>query len=234
LDVLANNLANVSTTGFKAQQAFYRSFSEWLEPIPDTAMNLAVNQYGVLGGTRLDLSQGTLQPTGNDTDVALQGSGFFAVLTQAGIRYTRDGNFTVDKNRNLVTRKGDSVLSATPDGRAQPIQIPAGTGKISISADGSLSVDGALVSKLRIEEFPAGTQLRQEGASNLVAPSGATGSAAGNTAVLQGSLESSNSDAVRSTVQIMDLERTAQAMEKAISIFHNEFNKTAAQDIGRI
>src|SRR5271163_4010326 len=109
LDVVANNLANASTNGFKAQHAFYRSFSEWLEPSPDTPMNLAVNQYGVLGGTRLDLSQGTALATGNDTDVALQGTGFFAVLTAAGIRYTRDGSFVVDKNRNLVTQKGDQV-----------------------------------------------------------------------------------------------------------------------------
>ena len=231
LDVLANNLANANTNGFKAQSTFYRSFSDWLAPTADTAMNLAVNQYGVLGGTRLDLSQGTLTMTGNDTDVALQGAGFFAVLTAAGIRYTRDGSFTFDKDGKLVTQHGDAVLSEQPDGHAQAIQVPAG--KVTISADGSLSVNGALVAKLRVEDFPAGTALTQEGSSNLAAPDGA-GKAAANVSVLQGSLESSNSDAVRTTVQIMDLERTAQAMEKALSIFHNEFNKTAAQDIGRI
>jgi len=232
LDILANNLANAGTNGFKAQEAFYRSFSEWLEPEGQSAMNLAVNTYGVLGGTRLDLSQGTLAPTGNDTDVALQGAGFFVVLTQAGVRYTRDGSFVLDKDRKLVTQRGDAVLSAQPDGRVQPIQLP-GNGKVKITSDGSLSLDGTLVAKLRIEDFPAGTPLTQEGNSNLAAPDG-TAKAAVNPAVMQGSIETSNSDAVRTTVAIMDLQRSAQALEKALSIFHNEFNKTAAQDIGRV
>ena len=218
LDVVANNLANASTNGFKAQHTFYRSFSEWLQTTPNNPMNLAVNQYGVLGGTRLDLSQGT---------------GFIAVLTSAGIRYTRDGSFVIDKNRNLVTQKGDQVLSEQLNGRIQPIQLPPGTGKMTISTDGSVSVDGALVAKLRIEDFAPGTQLTQEGASNLVAPNGAAKPAT-NVSVLQGSLEASNSDVVRSTTAILDLERTAQTFEKALSIMHNEFNKTAATDIGRI
>jgi flagellar basal-body rod protein FlgF len=231
LDVLANNLANANTTGFKSQHTFYRTFTDWLEPTSETPMNLAVNKYGVLGGTRLDLSQGTLVPTGNDTDVALQGEGFFAVLTAAGVRYTRDGSFTLDKDRKLVTQHGDAVLSEQPDGKAQPIQIPPG--KMTISAEGLVSVDGAQVAKLRIDNFPAGTALTQEGSSNLAAPNG-SGKPTVNVSVMQGSLEGSNSDAVRTTVAIMDLERTAQAMEKALSIFHNEFNKTAAQDIGRV
>lgn len=233
LDVVANNLANASTNGFKAQHTFYRSFSEWLQTTPNNPMNLAVNQYGVLGGTRLDLSQGTALVTGNDSDVALQGTGFIAVLTSAGIRYTRDGSFVIDKNRNLVTQKGDQVLSEQLNGRIQPIQLPPGTGKMTISTDGSVSVDGALVAKLRIEDFAPGTQLTQEGASNLVAPNGAAKPAT-NVSVLQGSLEASNSDVVRSTTAILDLERTAQTFEKALSIMHNEFNKTAATDIGRI
>jgi len=233
LDVLANNLANVNTSGFKSQSTFYRTFADWMDPYYESPINLAANQYGVLGGTRLDLSQGTLTLTGNDMDVALQGAGFIAVLTAAGIRYTRDGNFAISKDRKLVTEHGDEVLSEQPDGRPpQPIQLPAG--KVTISADGSVSVDSALVAKLRIEDFPAGTALTQEGSSNLAAPVGVKGQPATNVTVQQGALESSNADAVRTTVAIMDLERTAQAMEKALSIFHNEFNKIAAQEIGRI
>jgi flagellar basal-body rod protein FlgF len=234
LDILANNLANTGTSGFKAQLAFYRSFSGWPDVEPQSPMNLAVNRYGVLGGSRMDLSQGALESTGSDTDVAIQGAGFFAVLTDAGVRYTRDGSFAMDRNRKLVTQRGEAVLSAGPVGTPpQPINIPAGAKKISISADGSVSVDGALVAKLRIEDFPAGTNLSPEGGSNYAAPPN-TGTPAANVNVVQGSLETSNADAVKSTVAIMDLQRTAQAMEKALSIFHNEFNKTAAQDLGRI
>jgi flagellar basal-body rod protein FlgF/flagellar basal-body rod protein FlgG len=231
LDLVANNLANTSTSGFKAQHEFYRSFAAWLQPSLTTPINQAVNQFGVLGGAKLDLSQGNVQPTGNDTDVALQGPGFFAVLTKNGVRYTRDGSFQLDKDRNLITSQGDKVLSEQPNHRNQPIQIPSG--KLTISPDGSISVDGSLVAKLRIEDFPANTPLTQEGNTYLIAPEGA-GNPPQSTSVQQGSLEASNSDPVRTTVALIDLQRTAQIMERALSIFHNEFNKTAAQDLPRV
>jgi flagellar basal-body rod protein FlgF len=229
LDLVANNLANTSTSGFKAQHEFYRSFAAWLQPSVTNPMNQAVNQYGVLGGARLDLSQGNVEPTGNDTDVALEGPGFITVLTKNGLRYTRDGAFRLDKERNLVTSQGDKVLSEQPNGKQQPIQIPAG--KLTISSDASISVDGALVAKLRIEDFPPNTQLTQEGSTYLIAPDGAGNPPPQGTTVQQGSLESSNSDPVRTTVALIDLQRTAQIMERALSIFHNEFNRTAAQTI---
>jgi flagellar basal-body rod protein FlgF/flagellar basal-body rod protein FlgG len=231
LDLVANNLANVSTTGFKAQRDFYQSFSAWLQPSTTSPLNQAVNQFGLLGGSRIDLSQGNIEPTGNDTDIALQGPGFVAVLTQNGVRYTRDGSFRLDKDRYLVTAQGDRVLSEQPNNRNQPIQLPSG--KLAISPDASVSVDGNLIAKLRIEDFPAGTKLTQEGASYLVAPAGA-GAPAVKSAVQQGSLESSNSDAVRTTVELINLQRTSQMMERALSIFHNEFNKSAASDLPRV
>jgi flagellar basal-body rod protein FlgF/flagellar basal-body rod protein FlgG len=231
LDLVANNLANVSTAGFKAQREFYRSFATWLQPSLTTPINQAVNQFGVLGGSRLDLSQGNIEPTGNDTDVALQGPGFIGVLAKNGVRYTRDGSFRLDKDRNLVTALGDKVLSEQPSRRNQPIQIPSG--KLSISSDGSVSVDGNLIAKLRIEDFPPNAQLTQEGANYFVAPDGA-GTPPAATTVQQGSLESSNSDAIRSTVALIDLQRTSQMMERALSIFHNEFNRSAATDLPRI
>ena len=94
-------------------------------------------------------------------------------------------------------------------------------------------MDGALVAKLRLEDFPPNTPLKQEGDTYLTAPEGA-GKPPVNTTVRQGALETSNSDAIRSTVALIDLQRTSQLMEKALSIFHNEFNKTAAQELPRI
>src|SRR5882757_7482444 len=240
LDVVANNLANVNTSGFKAQREFYRSFTASLtESRPPAAMltvsqavQQASNQFGILGGTHMDLAQGSLQMTGNDTDVALEGSGFLAVLTKDGVRYTRNGGFRLDKSRNLVTQQGDQVLSEQPSGRPpQPIQIPSGI--VNISPDGSISVDGALVAKLRVDDFPSGTRFKQEGDTYITAP-GATPKPAVDATVRQGALESSNSDPIRSTVALLALQRTAQIMEKALSIFHNEFNKTAAQTLPQV
>jgi flagellar basal-body rod protein FlgF len=233
LDILANNLANTNTNGFKVQHLFYRAFSDWMEPEGQSPMSLAANQYGVLGGNKLDLSQGNLSQTGNDTDVALQGPGFFAVSTKNGVRYTRNGNFALDANRNLVTQNGDLVLSGAAGSSGQAIQIPVSAKKITINADGSLSVDGALVAKLQIDDFAEGTQLTALGNGTFAAPEG-SGVTPVNTAVTQGAIEGSNADAITITAELMDLERTAQTLEKAIAIFHNEFNRTAAQEIGRV
>jgi len=239
LDILANNLANVSTVAYKSQSEFYRSLNAALNGSGDTGvvpaslhslLNQSINRFGVLGGTRLDLGQGTLEPTGNDTDLALEGSGFFVVQTRNGLRYTRNGSLSLNKDRLLVTQEGDPVLSQQSAGRNQPIQIPSG--KFSISPDGTISSDGALVAKLRIEDFAPGTDLQREGNSYYTAPPDAAKPSTAT--VRQGMLEASNADAVRSTVALMDLQRTAQLMERALSIFHNEFNRTAAQDLPRV
>ncbi len=238
LDLLANNLANASTTGFKSHHEFYRSLSAALSSQPSLvqpsslsgAVNQSINQFGVLGGSNLDLSQGTLENTSNDTDLALEGSGYFAVLTKNGVRYTRDGSFILSKERNLITKNGDIVLSEQGSKNNKPIQVPSG--KIAISPDGTLSVDGSLIAKLRIEDFPQGTQLTPEGNTYLSAPEGAAKPAAA--AVRQGMLESSNSDPVRASIALIELQRTAQMMERAISIFNNDFNRTEAQDLPRV
>jgi flagellar basal-body rod protein FlgF len=226
LDVVANNLANISTVGFKAQHEFYRSYSAWLQPSLTTPINQAVNQYGVLGGASLDLAPSTLEPTGNPTDVALQGSGFFTIKTKNGLRYTRAGNFALNTKRQLVTNQGDLVM-----GDQGPIQIP--DGQLSISQDGTISVDGTLVSKLKITDFPPNTPLTMEGNSYFVAPPN-TGKPAVDPNVRQNNLETSNSDPVMGAVQLIEVERTAGLMEKALSIFHNEFNKVAAQQIPQV
>jgi flagellar basal-body rod protein FlgF/flagellar basal-body rod protein FlgG len=239
LEVVANNLSNVNTTGFKAQRSFYGSFSAALNsqgPPPammtvSQAVHQAATQFGLLGGTRIDLGQGNLEMTGNDTDVALEGPGFFGVLTKGGVRYTRDGSFRLDKDRNLVTLQGDKVLAQAPNRPPQPVQVPSG--KITISPDGSVSVEGALVAKLRVDDFPPGTPLHAEGNTYFLAPAG-VGKPALSASIRQGALETSNSDAIRSTVALIDLQRTSQIMEKALGIFHNDFNRVAAQDVPRV
>ena len=226
LDLLANNLANTNTPGYKAQFSFYRSMPAWLQASFSTPLNDAINRYGVLGGSQTNFSSSNLDTTSNPTDVALQGDGFFSVQAKAGIRYTRNGNFQLDPQRNLVTQQGDPVL-----GESGPVQVPSG--QLSISQDGTISVDGAIVARLKVTQFDALAGLQPEGSTYFVAPQGA-GKPMNDPQVRQGSLESSNSDPVRSAVQLIELQRTAQLMEKALSIFHNEFNRTAVQDLPRV
>ena len=132
-----------------------------------------------------------------------------------------------------MTQNGDLVLSGAAGSDGQPIKIPVSAKKVTVNADGTLSADGAVVAKLQVDDFPDVQKLTPEGASTFAAPAG-SGITAPSTVVMQGALEGSNADAVVAAAQMMDLQRVAQALEKAISIFHNEFNKTAAQDLGRV
>lgn len=226
LDLMANNLANVNTVGFKSQHEFYRSLAAWLQPSSSSPLNDVVNNFGVLGGARLDLSPSTFEPTGNPTDLAIEGPGFFNLQTKNGLRYTRAGNFSLNSQRQLVTPQGDAVL-----GDRGPIQVPSG--QFTVSSDGTISVDGALVAKLKISDFPAGSSLIPEGSNYFIAPPNAAQPVA-NPTLRQGSLEASNSDPVRAAVALIGVQRTAQLMEKALSIFHNEFNRTAVTQLPQV
>ena len=131
LEVVANNLANINTGGYRGQQPTFHSLLVNASGAAANPLNRAINNFNVLGGTRLDLSQGNLDRTGNSLDLAIEGSGFFAVQTPAGTLYTRKGNFQVSPNGQLTTSGGDQVL-----GTEGPITLPSGT--ITISPDGTL------------------------------------------------------------------------------------------------
>ena len=225
LDMLANNLANTNTDGYKSQRQFYSALDASIAgatPSPSlTPLNQAMNRYGVVGGQWLDLQEGSLVPTGNKLDLAIQGPGFFALQTAAGIRYTRDGSFHLNAKRELVSAQGDLVLGP----KAKPIQVPAGD--ISISSDATSSVNGAMVGKLEIFDFKPGTQLTPAGNGEFTAPA-KTAKALGNPSVQQGALEASNTNAVTGMVSLILAERSAQMMERAMSIFNTDFDKTAA------
>jgi len=223
LDVAANNLSNVSTTGYKAEHEFYRAVIESAKGAKLTPLNRAVNDYDVLGGTHVDLSAGSLQKTGNDLDVALEGSGFLVAQTPAGVRYTRNGNLHLGPGGKLLTAQGDAVL-----GDQGPIQITGNN--ISISADGTVSSDGAVVARLRLADFAPGTLLLPEGSSYFNAPQGSE-HVATDAVVRQGNLEASNFNVVEGAVGLIALQRHAELLRRALTIFNDDFNRAAAQQL---
>jgi flagellar basal-body rod protein FlgF len=230
LDVVASNLANASTSGFKAQSSFYQALSaaqgdEILSPI-----NQAVNLFGILGGSRVDLRSGSLEPTGGDLDLAMEGAGFFSVQTNAGVRYTRNGSFRLNAARQVTTQDGTLVL-AEQGTTTVPITLP--TGRVSVSPDGNISVEGGLVAKLHIVQFAPGTPIAPEGDSKYAAPNGSEGPAAESN-VRQGMLESSNLDPVQGAIGLILLQRQADLLGRAITIFSTDFDRAAAQDVPRV
>jgi len=231
LELAANNLANISTTGYKAQHEFYKSLTASLgnpNQRQVSPLNRAINNYGVLGGATVDFQAGTLERTGNDLDLAMEGSGFFVVQTKAGLRYTRNGNFRVDADGQLVTAWGDPVMSD----QGLPLQIPPGP--VSVSADGTISSQGAVVGSLQIVDFAPGTVLVPEGNSTYKPATGSSPTPATEPRVREGMLEASNMSPIEGTIGLVMIQRQNQLLEQALSIFHNDFNKSAAEDLPRV
>jgi flagellar basal-body rod protein FlgF len=207
MDMIANNLANVSTNGFKKDGL---SFSDLLDQQVRTSGGLGKGLGTISAGTKIgatftDYSVGPMQATGRPLDVAIQSpDAMFAVQTPQGIRYTRDGAFTLDQNRQLVNHDGFAVL----DGSQQPITIPAG--QVTIDTVGQISVNGKTAGTLGL--FSG--SFEKEGA-NLYA-SGDAATASGKT-VQSGTIEGSNVNAVASMVDMITLQRTFDLTQKVVT-----------------
>jgi flagellar basal-body rod protein FlgF len=231
LDTAANNLANAGTAGFRSQRDYFRSVLADPGQAPSSQVGAAVNNFGVLGGSLIDQGQGTFTATGNSLDLALNGAGFFAIQSGHGVQYTRDGAFTRSDAGVLQTAQGEAVL----DSNSQQITIPSGA--VTVGPDGSISVTtaegSAIVGKVGVFAFPTDTDLVALGTNRFI-PSEGVQPTASDTAIEQGSLEGANLDAVHGTMQLILIQRQAEMMQKALGIFNNEFDKAAAEELGRV
>jgi flagellar basal-body rod protein FlgF/flagellar basal-body rod protein FlgG len=164
--------------------------------------------------------------TGGDLDFAVQGSGFFAVQTASGQVFTRNGNFHISSQGKLVTSQGDPVLG--DDGPISIVGAP-----VSVSPDGTISVNGAVAGKLKVVDFPAGTSLESLGQTYYSAPP-QSAQPATQASIQQGVLESSNVNPVSSAVELVTVQRYAELMQRALSLFHTDMNQVAAQELPRV
>jgi len=219
LDLVANNLANTSTPGFRGQHNIFRSFLATASGHQGSGLNRAVNDFGISGGSQMDLTEGNLEHTGNDLDFGVQGPGFFQIQTANGPVYTRNGNFQVSTQGQLMTSQGDPVM-----GDQGVIRIVGGP--VTVSADGTISVKGAVAGKIKLVEFPPGTAMESVGKTYYSAPKN-TGTPAKQSTMVQGSLESSNVNPVAGAVELVAVQRYAEMMQRALSMFHTEFNRIA-------
>ena len=227
LDTAAGNLANAQTPGYRAEREYFRSVLLGPDAF-DSQLGQTVNNYGLLGGDQLSMAQGAIQQTGNPLDLAIQGQGFFEIQTPAGLRYTRDGGFHRAQNGQLQTAAGEPVLSSA----GQAIVIPPG--EAAVGGDGSISVAGGVVSTVGVFSFPAGTNLTPEGANRYVAPAAAKAAVSQDASVRQGALEGANQDVIQGSLDLVVMQREAEMMQRALTVFHNDFNRFAAEDLPKI
>jgi flagellar basal-body rod protein FlgF/flagellar basal-body rod protein FlgG len=227
MDTIANNLANVSTVGYRGERAIFSSIlADANDAATTSPLDKAINRFGVMSDTTLDTSQGALQKTGGDLDVAIQGAGYFVVQTANGQMYTRNGSFMVSGQGQLVTPTGDAVMGDSGTIKMLP-------GHISIAADGTISTNGAVTGKLHIVEFPAGTKVESAGNNYYSAPPN-TAETSTSSQVRQGFLESSNVNPIIGLVDLISTERNAEMMQRALSMFNSEIDKTATQDLPKV
>ncbi len=227
LDTAAANLANAQTPGYRAEREYFRSVLLGPEAL-DSQLGRTVNNFGLLGGDRLDMSQGALTATGNALDLAIEGEGFFEMQAANGIRFTRDGGFHRSPAGQLVTAAGEAVLSDA----GKPIQLPPG--EVTVGADGVVSVAGGVVATVGVFTFPASARMTPEGANRYAGPQGVDPALSKKSAIHQGAIEAANQDVIQGSLDLIVMQRQAEMMQRALTVFHTEFNKIASEDLPRV
>ncbi|MEP7116893.1 MAG: flagellar hook basal-body protein [Acidobacteriota bacterium] len=219
LDRLANDIANVGTAGYKAERTGQRNAPR---PVFDDALETAIDAS--TGGRRLDARPGAIEPTGRALDIAIEGGGFLAVDTPAGVRYTRNGHLSRGDDGAVLTADGAVVKGV--DG---PITI--GKGTVKVEGDGTVYSDGAAVGRLSIVQFTDPGALTREGGALLRGDE--TPTPVTMPSVRTGSLEQANVSVVDRIAELTSVNRSFQALQKAVSVLMNDVDGRAIDSLGR-
>jgi flagellar basal-body rod protein FlgF len=227
LDMLANNLANSSTAGFKTDREAYSLYlsSEAAESPEGT--NPAI--LPVIQSRWTDFTQGAIHPTGNPTDLALDGRGFFVVSSTSGPIYTRDGNFRLSRQGQLQTQAGDAVQ----DSSGSPIVLDSSK-SFEVTAQGSVRQDAQEVARIAVVDFMDPAALAKRGGnyfqSNL---SRNSPTAAMQAEVQQGKIEAANSESARSAAGLVSILRQFEALQKAMAV-GADMNRRAVEEVAKV
>ena len=208
-EVVANNLANVSTTGFKAQ----RVFAKLLDGIAPAAE------------TGSDMATGTLRQTSSPTDVAVDGPGFFVVSTPNGERYTRGGSFRLNDKHQLVDNDGRPLLGVK--GPLKLLDAP-----IEIEANGTVKQNAQIVDTLRMELPPKDGNLSREGESLWIPPATKTEMPLKDRNVKQGYLEESNVNSMSALIDMVTIQRAYASVQKSV-IEMDRTNETVTTQLAK-
>lgn len=225
MDVISNNVANMSTPGYKAQNMVFQEYIDKpSRSLGRTDTNDSLSMVLDFGQYQ-DKESGPLQQTGNPLDVALEGTGWMGVQTAAGLRYTRAGNFTINQTGEIVTSSGLRVASSG----GGPITIPENSGPVSIDEMGNISTKDGQIGQLMVVDFENTQDLRQEG--NGLYASDFAGTPATETRVKQGMLEGSNVKPIIEMTRMVDVLRNYQATQKMLQAEHDR-QRTMIQKLG--
>jgi len=236
LNTIANNLANVNTAGFKQDQQGFRGLfaraSSTGMGVMSGGLSSAISTrpagpservFAEVHGVRTAFEPGRIRITGNPLDVAIQNDGFFEVKTPDGVRYTRNGIFSLDSQRRLVTNLGHPVM-----GTKGEIKVPPGN--IQINAEGAIQVDGTPIGSIKVVEFPENA-MPQKFAEGLFV--GGKPTVSTRPQVQSGHIEESNVNSLSEMVKMMQGMRSYESAQKLIQTM-DRMTETAIQDLGRV
>ncbi len=243
LDVLANNLANVDTIGFKARRPLFsmvpfpqppgvssppvQSASIGTSLLPEGANLLQFGMGLKMTGVKTDFKVGNLVMTGNPLDLALNSPGFFVLETPKGLRYTRNGSFTLNAEKVLVNQNGFPVM-----GQRGPITIEGN--RFSFDQTGKLTVKGKELDTLRIVDFKnKDKDLRKDIAGTFTSRIGAEPQEPERIDLRATALERSNVEIVKSMTEMIEIMRAYEAYNKVVQTI-NETTQRAATEVGRL
>jgi flagellar basal-body rod protein FlgF len=235
LDVVANNIANINTSGFKTDGAV---FEEFVSPTARAENFLAADRRVSFvhdRATWIDLSQGPLERTNNPLDIAVSGKGFLAVQTPGGERYTRNGALQINNNGELVTSEGYQVL-----GESGPITFQPKDRNITISEDGTISAREGNNSQtesqrgqLRLVSFDQPGRLQKDGSSTFKAPANVTPQADKLSRVAQGTIEKSNVRSVMEMTRMIEVTRSYTQIAALLSQ-QSDLQRTAIEKLADV
>ncbi len=225
LEAQANNIANASTVGFKAERLIYSTFEAANKGAGDK-QNLVA---GVLTSGAADFTAGSIQQTGRSLDVAIEGDAFLQIQTAGGVRYTRAGNLTLNASGQLVTKNGDLVV-----GENGAITVPK-DGELSIGQDGSLAAGGQQFDKLKLVRFEnPSAALSKEGDSLFLATGAEQPQENVSSKIVQGALENSNINSISEMVAMINNNREFESLQKSLSLMMNDIGRKISGEIGKI
>jgi len=232
LDMLANNIANANTAGFKTDREFYGLYlsAEASQATLDSGRPQATDLPEVEHHWT-DYSQGNLNSTGNPQDLAIAGKGFFEVITSSGPRWTRNGSFRIGTTGQLETQSGDTLNVKPPPG--QQFKLDSNL-PFTITKTGDVIQDGQTLGtiQLKAQAGPA-TPLEKVGTSYYKVDPAAVPAIASGAEIQQGYLETANGNVAESTVRLVSVMRQFEMLQKATNV-GSDMNKRAIEDVGRI
>ena len=223
-ETIANNLANVSTPGYKKDSIFTR---ELTRAQAKTAPRRTDWETPMINQVYTDFDQGNLDKTGNELDLAIEGYGFFLLEGEDGSQeLTRAGNFDVDQAGYITNAEGKRLLS-----EGGPINV-AGNSAVTISEAGQIEVDGDIVSTIQVVEVEDPTELLKVGDNSFILPEGVDATPAQNYYVRQGYLENANVDIVKHMVEMIVAFRHYEASANALKT-QDESLERLINNVGR-